>query len=238
MWIISPGPSGYRVPPENARAPATRAVEHFAAHKQGPCAALYEHDIDDVIMYLGDSVRVPMNESEAVGSGGVAVVGQSLAGRVVPAHPGREGRIPLFQLRSFPHGESRRVELKYRRVGKDNSLAYECWDPYEHVRNVPPFRNQVAVRGVGRNVDYIAGAQWIPKSTRNARAPDACAVEHFAAHKQSPFPALYEHDVEAVLMYLRESVCVPINESEAVGSGGVAVVDQSLAGGVVLAHPG
>ena len=151
----------------NARAPATRAVEHFAAHKQGPCAALYEHDIDDVIMYLGDSVRVPMNESEAVGSGGVAVVGQSLAGRVVPAHPGREGRIPPFQLRSFPHGESRRVELKYRRVGKDNSLAYECWDPQAPGRRggyeVPAY---AAMRRPGAVADRMLEVLMAGVSTR------------------------------------------------------------------------
>ena len=65
-------------------------------------------------MLLGDAVRVPMNESEAVGSAGVAVVGEGLARRVVRAHPRGQGCIPLCQLERTPHDESRRTGLQYR----------------------------------------------------------------------------------------------------------------------------
>ena len=116
---------GHTIPhsPLNAIAPTTPSVDHFAAHKQGRFAAPYEHDVLDVIMYLGvsiHSVRLSTNKSEAVRCPAAAEVGESLAGRAVRAHTGGEGRVPPFQLRSLPHVESRRDALNYRRVGKDN----------------------------------------------------------------------------------------------------------------------
>ena len=73
-------------------------VNQVAAHEHGPGATLYEHDVLYVLMLLGDTVRVPMNEPEAVSAAGVAVVGEGLAGGVVRTHPRRQARVPLFQV--------------------------------------------------------------------------------------------------------------------------------------------
>ena len=54
--------------------------------------------------------------------------------------------------------------------------------------------------------DDVAGAEWIPCPARDARARVTRAVDHFAAHDQHPFTAPYEHDVEAVVMNLGNSV--------------------------------
>jgi len=79
-------------------------------------------------MDLGDAVRVAMNESEAVGSGRVAIIGERLAGRVVWAHPPGQGRIPRRELRSTPYDESRRVDLQYRRKRSYDQNETKCHD--------------------------------------------------------------------------------------------------------------
>ena len=98
-------------PARDARARATRAVDHFAAHDQRPFTAPDEHDVEAVVVNFGNSVRVPTNHSEAVGSGGTAVVEERLAGGAVLADPSRERDIPLGERRGAPQGKSRSLGL-------------------------------------------------------------------------------------------------------------------------------
>ena len=108
------------------------------------------------------------------------------------------------------------------------------WDPHEHVGNVPPFGHEVAVRGLLGNVDHIPGAHRIPHSTRDARAPAACAVEHFAAHEQGPFAALYEHDVDAVVV----SNTLLSNDYNVLALAAPGIASQVQPGQFVMVKPG
>ena len=85
-----------------AVAAAAPLADERAAHQQSRFTALDEDDVLDVLVLLRDAVRVSANESETMGTAGVAVLGERLARRVVRAYPRAEGRAPPCQIRCAP----------------------------------------------------------------------------------------------------------------------------------------
>jgi hypothetical protein len=84
-----------------ASATPALGIDHLASHYQGALAALHDDNVDHVVVLLGETVRIPIEHSEAV----IVVVGQGLSSGMVRANLFGERLISLLQFRRFPERE-------------------------------------------------------------------------------------------------------------------------------------